>query len=165
MLWNDRNMIAHIISINTVFCEQLPVRFEASRPTWFLQLFSSLHFWTIGNAWDTPCTSMGQTAPNGRMVPEQRNVGWATGTPRARGQASIAVVKRRISNLWQCILLLTHSPHLTGHKVFGASVKLSLLATKIILLNKCIVWDTHFSVACLKQITVVTYGFKSLYFY
>lgn len=36
---------------------------------------------------------MGQTAPNGMMLPEQRSMGWGAGTLRARGQASIAVVK------------------------------------------------------------------------
>lgn len=74
-------MIAHIISINTVFQEQLPVKFGSTRSTRFSQLFSSLHSWKpVMLEINNPRTSMGQTAPDGVKLPEWRSIGWAMGT-------------------------------------------------------------------------------------
>lgn len=86
-------MIAHVISINIVFQEQLPARFEPSRLTCFFHFLGYTFGQSVTLEINNPCTSMGQTTTNGMMLPEWRSVGWATGTLRTRGQAFIAVFK------------------------------------------------------------------------
>lgn len=65
-------MIAHIISINTVFQEQLPVRCKANRPTFFFNYFPAYTFGqSVMLGINNSCTSMGHTAPNGVILPER----------------------------------------------------------------------------------------------